>query len=402
MTPKKKPTSRSTKRSNGDDSSASPVRPVRQPAAAVKLRLYVAAGGRCEFPGCNAFLLEHDLTQTPGNYAEMAHVVAFKEDGPRGLEGRNGLADINGIENLMLLCQPDHKRIDDHWAEYPVAALREAKREHEQRIRTVTGMGPELRTTVVELRACIGGHAVDVPPSDIRGALLPRYPAHLPGALVDLTGIRGEGPTFFAAARDEIRAELRPVIRRELETKKVQHYSIFGLAPIPVLMTFGRELGDKVVTDVFQRHRDQTWRWRDEGEPVGFETAKLRTGTDVDKVALILSVSGKVMPSSIPDEIDDSYSVYEITPHDREPSRELLCLRQDLVNFRRAYRDALARIAVSHDGLRQLHVFPAVPAPIAIACGQEVLPKAHPALRIYDNVGGRFTHAITINNPEDL
>ena len=49
-----------------------------------RLLLVVRAGGRCEFDGHNEYLLHHPLTLTPGNFAQMAHIVAFKEDGPRG------------------------------------------------------------------------------------------------------------------------------------------------------------------------------------------------------------------------------------------------------------------------------------------------------------------------------
>ena len=45
------------------------------------LFLYVKAGGRCQFDGCNEYLIEHHVTETLGNFAEKAHIYAFKEDG---------------------------------------------------------------------------------------------------------------------------------------------------------------------------------------------------------------------------------------------------------------------------------------------------------------------------------
>ena len=75
--------------------------------------LFVRAGGRCEFDGCNSYLLEHHLTLTEGNFAEIAHVVAFKPDGPRGHEGTRP-EEIHDVDNLMLLCPRCHKLIDDH------------------------------------------------------------------------------------------------------------------------------------------------------------------------------------------------------------------------------------------------------------------------------------------------
>src|SRR5947209_6467600 len=68
----------------------------------IRLMLWVRAGGRCEFDGCNKYLLEHELTFTAGNYGEAAHIVAFKPDGPRG-RSRTRPAKINDVTNLMLL-----------------------------------------------------------------------------------------------------------------------------------------------------------------------------------------------------------------------------------------------------------------------------------------------------------
>src|SRR4029077_18651458 len=54
-------------------------------------------------------------------------------------------------ENLMLLCAPCHKLIDDRPADYPRSVLEAYKRDHERRISHVTGLVPDLRTTVVHL-----------------------------------------------------------------------------------------------------------------------------------------------------------------------------------------------------------------------------------------------------------
>ena len=88
----------------------------------MRLLLFVRAGGRCEFDGCNEYLLAHPLTLTPGNFAQMAHIVAFREQGPRGKSPLRS-AYINDVGNLMLLCAQCHKLIDDHPDQYTVAIL---------------------------------------------------------------------------------------------------------------------------------------------------------------------------------------------------------------------------------------------------------------------------------------
>lgn len=129
-------------------SATAPVSSVYSPRSrdislATRIQLAVAAGGRCEFRGCNDFLFEHPLTLTQGNYSQYAHIVAFSGRGPRCQYGRRRLADIHGISNLMLLCHRCHKLIDDNPDSYPRAALVKYKSDHEDHIRHVTGLVPE-------------------------------------------------------------------------------------------------------------------------------------------------------------------------------------------------------------------------------------------------------------------
>lgn len=53
-----------------------PVRQIRAVPPLVRLLLFVEAGGRCEFDGCNKYLLEHHVTLTTGiaaRYPELSH-----------------------------------------------------------------------------------------------------------------------------------------------------------------------------------------------------------------------------------------------------------------------------------------------------------------------------------------
>jgi SMODS-associated and fused to various effectors sensor domain/HNH endonuclease len=378
----------------------SPVQQARGVRDNIKFRLIACSAGRCEFRGCNRDLYQHPVTATPGNYSQAAHIIAFRMDGPRGTTSRP--FDINAFENLMLLCGDCHHLIDQRPQEFPVALLQTFKREHEERIAAVTALGPELRTTIIQLRGTIGGQAVDIPPTDIQTALQPRYPARLPGVLIDLCGIQRENPAFFALAQEQIRRELRPALRAEREAKQVQHYSVFALAPIPVLVCLGRELGNKLNVDLFQRHRDQSWAWRNAEGVVEYELRQLRTGTEQGCVALQLSLSGQIASMSIPSDIDTKFSLYEIKLRNQPPNVEFLSFRENLVGFRKIYRDTLGQLIAEHGHFDGLHLFLAAPAPVAIACGMDVMPKAHPALIVYDNVKGLFQKAITINTEKDL
>lgn len=353
-----------------------------------QLFLFVLAGGRCEFDGCNKYLINHHLTHTPGNFAEMAHIVAFKPDGPRGQDGlRPESDDINNIDNLMLLCPECHKLIDDHPENYKRETLEKYKLDHEQRICRLTGMKPDHKTTVVQLKAKIGGQAVAIPAPHVNDAIAPRYPEDSRGYIIDLTGFDQESEAFFEAAKQQIKREVEKLHAPGMELETTRHISLFALAPIPLLVHLGSQLSNKIGLDLYQRHRDtEDWVWKTDGQPVGYEFRQMQVGTDKMHVALVLSLSGTIQRESLPAEIDNTFFIYEITLANKVvPSPTYLRLKEDVTAFKERYPQMLRTIARDHGQLNEIHLFPAVPAPIAVLCGREILPKIDPALVVYDN-----------------
>jgi hypothetical protein len=288
----------------------------------------------------------------------------------------------------MLLCAPCHKLVDDNPAQYPRDLLQDYKAEHEKRIRWVTSLGPEVQTTTLQLKAKIGTSVVEVSQAEIFDALRPRYPSG-PSVVVDITGIGNErGGAFYTAAYEAIQHDAERLYAKGSDIERTKHLSVFGLAPIPLLMGLGASLSNKVPTDFYQCHRDRSYRWT---WSAGEQTARykadcLREGTAAEKMALVLSLSGTIDQATLPAHIDHSYSVYEISLCGALPHTGFLRQREDLDEFRKVYRELLALLRKKHPSARELHVFPAVPAPVAIACGFDLLPKVDPALIVYDNV----------------
>jgi hypothetical protein len=156
-----------------------------------------------------------------------------------------------------------------------------------------------------------------------------------------------------------------------------------------------------VQTDFFQCHRDRAERWTwHEGKPVTrYVSNRMRTGTAPDRVAVTLSLSGTVAPAMLPVSIDDSFTVYEIAIEGATPNPGFLQQRDDLKAFRQTYRQFLAEVMRDHPGAEALHIFPAIPAPVAVVCGFDLLPKVHPALVVYDNdkQHGGFVERLKVN-----
>jgi len=356
-------------------------------ATTVQLRLWLLAACRCEFYGCNEPLWVDSLTLHETNYSNIAHIVSWTKDGPRGDDPMPS-SERNNIENLMLVCTKHHKLIDskEHEAEYPKALLLRHKRLHEERITTVTAYQPEHRTTIVRLKANIGSEAVEVSNAQMREAIAPRYPADARGIEIDLTALpEQDSEAYWQTTCEVITHRIATAYTPSIEGDAVEHLSVFALGPISLLVHLGSCLSNKIPVDLYQRHRDsQAWVWKEEGEPVKYEVRQLRQGNDPRKVALLLSLSGEVLEHELPDEIDSEFSVYEITLDGANPSTAFLRTQEDLEAFKTVYREFLRELRSRHGPLDEVHVFPAVPAPIAVACGMERLQKIDPALLVYD------------------
>jgi hypothetical protein len=377
--------------------------PSRKIKETTKLILFVRAGGRCEFDGCNEYLLRHPLTLDEGNFGQMAHIVAFKPKGPRGKTGVRPL-DINDVDNLMLLCPSCHKLVDEERPQdFTRETLEKYKRDHETRIFTLTATKADRKTTVVQLKSRVAGQTVAIPVADVRQAVSPRYPDDPRGYIIDLTSMRTEDNDFLQVAASTIKTEVQRLYAPGMEVESTRHISLFALAPIPLLIYLGRQLSNKVPVDPYQRHRDtEDWAWKQEGKPVGYKFVQVQKGTGRSKVALVLPLSGPIKIKDLPVEIDSQFSIYEITLMNGTANPTYLRLREDVTKFRRVYQEALRAIASNHRALREIHLFPAVPAPIAVLCGRELLPKVDPALLVYDydKHKGGFKPTLRINDGE--
>lgn len=378
-----------------------PVKRVRKISDLTRLILFVRSGGRCEFDGHNKYLLEHPLTLSEINLAEAAHIVAFSENGPRG-DSDSRPEDINNIENLMLLCHDCHKLIDDHPEKYSVTTLKEYKKKHEEQILLVTGLSKRLKTTIVQLKAKINDQTVDIPVSHILESVAPRYPSDTRGFVIDLTGIQGNDTAYYKTVTQTIKSRLDLLYSPGMEVEQTRHISLFALGPIPILVYLGSRLSNKVPVDFYQRHRDtQNWVWKNEGTPAEYLFRLIRKGTNAKSVALLISLSGTVHLEYLPDEIDKKFYLYEISLKNQQPNTDFLKQREDLQRFENTYRLALAKIMADHGNLDSLHLFPAIPAPIAVVCGYELLPKVYPTLIVYDydKSEGGFNFSMRINEP---
>lgn len=377
------------------------IREARNVPVATARLLAVRAGGRCEFRGCNSYLFEHGVTKREGNFAEQAHIVAFSIDGPRGQDDARPYG-INDVDNLMFLCAPCHKMIDDAPDDFPVALLKGFKADHEDRTRRVTGLGPDAEVVVCVLKAPIAGAHIDLPRAHILEAISPMWPAESKFIEIDLSDLDGqrENAGFLEVARAKIDREVDRLFALDGAVSRVPRIAAFGLAPIPLLIHFGARLENKIPVQLFQRHRDtQDWRWKAEAPGASFEIRAPREMPEGAPVALVLSLSGTVKPGDLPLDVQADFQIYEIKLTSADPNPNFLRTTVDLQRFGTVYQDFLGRLAAERGYVGEISLFPAIPAPIAVMIGKERLMKRHPALQIYDydRAKGGFTFQMKVD-----
>jgi hypothetical protein len=102
--------------------------------------LWGKAAARCSMPECRRQLVE-DISETddPSLVGENCHIVAEKDNGPRG-DPTMSVDDRNRYGNLILLCSVDHKIIDDNESVWTVDRLRSVKAEHEAWVKNSLGL----------------------------------------------------------------------------------------------------------------------------------------------------------------------------------------------------------------------------------------------------------------------
>lgn len=99
--------------------------------------LWVKAGGRCSI--CHEQLATDAIgDDDPSIFGEECHIVAQSPGGPRAAE----IADVDGYDNLILLCRKHHKQVDDQRSHFTVERLKQIKCEHEQREASRDADGP--------------------------------------------------------------------------------------------------------------------------------------------------------------------------------------------------------------------------------------------------------------------
>ena len=331
--------------------------------------LWLRAGGRCEFRGCNELLYEDSVTTDPINEANIAHIISWTENGPRGDKELSSKLATN-IENLMLMC-PDHNHLIDsreNIGRYTVSVLQEMKREHERLIRELTGLKTQQPKQVIELKSMIHGQRPSITSREEVDALFPFYP-------------KSEKIVIDVCDHEDLEIA-KAVIKSEVEKHIInnpinERYAAFIMAEIPLGCYLGYIIGDKIPVQTFQHFRDtEDWKWRYGGGELIVN--KPDDPMQCDNVNLFINISGVIDRRLIATD----YLTYSISADN--PGFSFLKSENQLESFRACYRELLDHIRYNHGEEVKIHLYPATPNPINFEIGKGIIKNLDPTIVLYD------------------
>jgi len=365
----------------------------------IQSALWARAGGRCQYRGCNEDLVGDLISgREDATFGFIAHIVGDSVGGPRGDAARSPLL-ARSLDNLMLMCARHHKLIDVvNVAGHPEAALLAMKAEHESRIQVVTAIDEDRASHVIRFGANIGENEALVSTKAIFAAMPPHHhPAS--GQTIDLELVgcayKDDEPAYWMFQRDNLRRQFEAKVRGRVERQEVRHLSVFALAPQPLLIELGRLLCDIVPATVRQRHREPaTWTWQADEPPIAFTVSDAAPGA-AGPVALKLAISATVTDERITRVLGEEAAIWSVTA--ANPHNDILRRPEDQTAFRQLMRSLFDRVKAAHGECAVIHVFPAMPASLAVELGRVWMPKSDLPMTIYDNnrLAG-FVQTITI------
>jgi ribosomal protein S20 len=364
--------------------------------------LWVKAGGRCEFMGCNKILYKDSFFPSfEYNLADRAHIVANSPDGPRGSKSLS--KKLSGdISNLMLLCKECHKRIDANKDFFTLEKLSKMKKQHEERIERVTGIIDDCRTNIITYSANIGVQNNPVDINRAQNAVITNnmYPLE---PVIDLslsghTSIDNED-TFWKIETLNLEKRFEEKLKDKIANKSEKsHYSVFALAPIPLLIKLGSLLTDKTSVQTYQKNREpDSWNWQEDATELEFSS--IPSKTNFNKVALILSISALIADEDVYDVLGKEISIWKIEIEN--PNNDCIRNKSHLSAFRTKFRKVLNDIKAVHGADATINLFPTVPVSIAVEMGRVWMPKADLPFVIYDRNRGEgllFIKTISIGD----
>lgn len=345
--------------------------------------VWIQSAGHCELCGND---LTHDYrVGKPMKWGEVAHVLPASPKGPRGRKEHDeakAQALTNDSANLMLLCPSCHDKIDRDADGYPEEDLSGLHQAYLDRIRLAATTPNGGRAIPVIVLSQHFATTNDIHTRDLLVAMSSEgltaidHPIRI---TFPAPGPRGRDVFYWQNIKDSILHDLEQQLRRRggiySDTPAI---AVVGVADIPALMLLGQAIGDRSKRLLFSFNREYQLRWPDQSaDPPEYLFASPPDGDA--PLALVLSISAQVPHRDVNDALPGA-RIAELTIP--EPSYMMVQNRRVIHAFRNALQIRLSQLEAMTAST--IHVFPAIPAALAIEFGALLTTQHQHQYLIFD------------------
>lgn len=363
--------------------------------------VWVRAGGRCVL--CKAEVLDESIS--PRCVADVAHAAAHSD----GAGSARPVPDMtqeerDHPENLLLLCLPCHRKVDDKVIEnvYDLDTLYALKREHEKLVRQLLSLMDSSHTLVVRMVGDIRGSVVSATRLEVAAATAARgrVPTYLGDRAhdeyeIDLRGVDENDPDYWDVQRRKVEREVGKALDA-VRAGVAEHLTVFAFARIPLLILLGWLLDDTVRTDIAQRSRSEQ-AWQPVEGPVPTFQTDIVDGVKEPEALVVLQLSGTPNLDGLPTGLAELTRL-TVTPADTAPDVYVADSVGTTESFDRELRRALRRLEDRLVEPTTLHLVAAAPLSLAIAFGRAIDPQVFPTVHLYDLHEQEYRHVLTLDH----
>ncbi|WP_161594315.1 SAVED domain-containing protein [Paenibacillus sp. CFBP13512] len=339
--------------------------------------LWMVSGGICTFKGCKERLVANNTGKLT-NAGIIAHIIGHSNNGPRrefAEEYGYSEEDLENITNLMLMCYPHSKLIDDTHTKdsYPPDVLFEMKKEHEAWVRSWTD---EKRKSLAIVHKRLGPPLTTLPLTE-----------HSSNIMVEAVESQSEFRDFSKEGWEkgkEDNSKLYQKFVAKINKGKYDVAEVYAISPIPLLIHLGSLLSDTVPLTVYQYDRENEY-WVNK-TPTTIELEELIPNFSfVDnkskELVVTISISGIVTEEDVHvilGKDKDQFNIVIENPHIKR-----LLYSEQVQEIQKIFKD---KVEALHLQKRYdlIHLLYTGPAGLAIELGRSINKNMWPEVAVYE------------------
>ena len=342
------------------------------------IALLVASGGRCHI--CNKDIMNDWRSHEKIKTAELAHIKAFSDNGPRADKSLS-ISARNANENLLVLCPTCHDKKKKKIAEgiYTVEWLLAKKEKKIRQIHNILEKLNDEECLIIKYS----------------GVIETQNSSFSDESIVQMCFSNGffSNEEIISLSEDsnceDIAQSIRQIddkftvrVQRLFDKQIEKTICLFARAPQPLLMYLGHKFNDKHKVEIFTSHRNLQWKYNDTSNMNSFTLVEpMKRG---GKVALVLEVTAMISDNRIYAVLGDDVEIWRIRATDIGVDK--IGNQAELKAFYGICVDAIDKIGLLKEKNVEINVFSAVCNSLAITFGRAIFAKSHNNINIYDAV----------------